>query len=67
MVTTICDIMKFKNKIVFDTTKPDGQLRKYADNSHLKSIVGDYQFTKLKDGLEETIEYFIQNYNNVRK
>jgi GDP-L-fucose synthase len=67
VVTTICDIMKFQNKIVFDTAKPDGQLRKYADNSHLKSIVGDYQFTKLQDGLEETIEYFIQNYNNVRK
>ena len=63
----ICDIFKFKNKIIFDTTKPEGQFRKPSDNSYLKSIIGDYQFTELRDGLEETIEYFIRNYNKIRK
>ena len=67
LITTICDVMKFKKNIVFDKTKPDGQLRKPADNSYLKSIIGDYEFTKLKDGLEETIEFFIKNYNKIRK
>lgn len=67
LITTICDIMKFKNKIIFDTNKPEGQFRKPSDNSYLKSIIGDYKFTPLKQGLEETIEYFILNYENIRK
>jgi GDP-L-fucose synthase len=67
IITTICDIMKFKNKIVFDKSKPDGQFRKPSDNSYLKSIIGEYEFTDLRDGLEETIEYFLKNYNTVRK
>lgn len=31
----------------------------------MKSIV-DYKFT-LREGYEETIEYFIENYNKIRK
>ena len=67
LVVTICDIIGFKNKIIFDTNKPEGQFRKPSDNSYLKSIIGDYQFTPLKKGLETTIEYFVKNYNNIRK
>jgi GDP-L-fucose synthase len=67
LIVTICDIIGFKNKIVFDKTKNEGQFRKPSDNSYLKSIIGDFNFTKLKDGLEETIDYFIKNYNNIRK
>jgi GDP-L-fucose synthase len=67
IITTICDILKFKNKIVFDTSKPEGQFKKPSDNSYLKSIIGDYNFTPIRDGLEETIEYFIKNYNTLRK
>jgi GDP-L-fucose synthase len=67
VVTTICEIMKFNKRIIFDKSKPDGQFRKPSDNSYLKSIIGDYNFTSLRDGLEETIEYFLQNYNNLRK
>jgi GDP-L-fucose synthase len=67
IIFTICDIMGFKNKIIFDKSKPEGQIRKPSDNSYLKSIIGDYQFTPLKDGLDETIEYFLKNYNTLRK
>lgn len=67
IITTICDILDFKNNIIFDKSKPEGQFRKPSDNSYLRSIIGDYKFTPLRDGLEETIEYFIKNYNKVRK
>jgi GDP-L-fucose synthase len=67
IIVTICDIFKFKNKIIFDTTKPEGQFRKPSDNTYLKSIIGDYKFTPLTYGLEETIEYFNKNYNQIRK
>lgn len=67
LVITICDIMNFKNNVIFDKTKPDGQFKKPSDTSYLKSIIGDFPFTKLRDGLEETIEFFIKNYKNIRK
>jgi GDP-L-fucose synthase len=67
LVTTICDIMKFKNKIIWDKTKPDGQYKKTTDNSNLKKIIPDLTFTKLYDGLEETIHFFQNNYHNLRK
>lgn len=67
VVITICDIMKFKNKIIFDKSKPEGQFRKPSDNTYLKSIIGDYKFTPLRKGLEETIDYFLKNYKLLRK
>jgi GDP-L-fucose synthase len=67
LIVTICDVMKFKKNIVFDKTKTDGQLRKPSDNTYLKSIIGEYNFTPLRVGLEETIEFFIKNYNSIRK
>ena len=67
LVYTICDVFKFKNKIIFDKTKPEGQHRKPSDNTYLKSIIGDYKFTPLRQGLEKSIEFFIKNYNTIRK
>lgn len=67
LVFTICDVLKFNNNVIFDKSKPDGQFRKPSDNSYLKSIIGEYKFTSLKDGLEETIDFFIKNYNTLRK
>jgi GDP-L-fucose synthase len=59
--------MKFKNRIIWDTSKPDGQYRKPTDNSYLKKIIPDVSFTPLYEGLEETIHFFESNYNSVRK
>lgn len=67
LIVTICEIIGFKNKIQFNTNKPEGQFRKPSDNSYLKSIIGDYKFTPLREGLETTIEYFVKNYNTIRK
>lgn len=67
LVITICDILNFEKNIIFDKSKPDGQFKKPSDNTYLKSIIGDYEFTPLKTGLEKTIEYFLKNYNTLRK
>jgi GDP-L-fucose synthase len=67
LVTLICDKMKFKNKIVFDSSKPDGQYRKHSTNKKLLSIIKDYKFTPIEQGLEETIEHFCKNFNRIRK
>lgn len=63
----ITKIMGYKKDIVWDTTKPAGQYRKPSDNSRLKSIIGNYKFTPIEKGLEETITTFLSNYENLRK
>lgn len=67
LVNMIVEIMDFNGQIIFDKTKPDGQLRKPSDNKKLKKYLPDFKFTPLYDGLKVTIEYFEKNYNNLRK
>lgn len=67
LITVICDKMKFKNNIKFNLEKPDGQYQKNTDTSKLKSFIGDYKFTSLSKGLDETIEHFLSNYTTIRK
>ena len=67
IVNMIIEIMNFKGEVIFDTTKPDGQFRKPSDNSKIKHYLPDFKFTPIYDGLKETIEYFENHYNVVRK
>ena len=52
-----------ENKIIFDNTKPNGQHRKPA-----KSDVSWFEFMSLEEGINKTIDWFIENYNtkNIR-
>jgi len=63
----VAKLMGYKNKIYWDTSKPNGQFRKPSNNSKLKSVLKDLQFTPLEEGLYHTIEYFIKNYEKIRK
>jgi len=67
VVDIIVEIMNFKGKVVFDTSKPDGQFKKPSDNSKIKNHLPNFKFTDLFDGLKETIEFFEKNYNILRK
>jgi len=67
VVYMIVEIMDFKGKIFFDTSKPDGQYRKPSNNSKLLNYLPNFKFTPLYEGLTETINWFIKNYENIRK
>ena len=67
VVLMIAEIFEFKGDVIFDSTKPDGQLRKPSDNSVIKEMFPDYKFTPMEKGLRKSIEWFIENYENVRK
>tara|TARA_R110002020_G_scaffold68611_4_gene179470 strand:+ start:13898 stop:14800 length:903 start_codon:yes stop_codon:yes gene_type:complete len=67
LVGLIVESMDFKGEVVFDTTKPEGQFRKPADNSKLKSYLPDFEFTSIEEGIKETVDWFIKNYKNCRK
>ena len=55
------------NNIIFDSSKSDGQYKKTADNSKLMNLINDFEFTDISSGIKCTIEWFINNYDNIRK
>lgn len=67
LVDVIVKIMDFKGPVKWLLDKPNGQFRKPSSNEKLISIIGDYKFTELYEGLGSTIEWFHQNYNTIRK
>lgn len=67
IVIMIAKEMEFSGNIIFDTTKPDGQFRKPSDNSKLKKYLPDFEFTSIEVGLKETIKWFVENYETIRK
>jgi GDP-L-fucose synthase len=67
LVDLLVKEFNFKGKVIFDSSKPDGQFRKPSDNGKLKSYLPDFQFTPIEEGIKETVSWFIKNYENVRK
>tara|TARA_R110002167_G_scaffold20002_14_gene73478 strand:- start:2308 stop:3210 length:903 start_codon:yes stop_codon:yes gene_type:complete len=67
LVGLIVDNMNFTGKVIFDETKPEGQFRKPADNSKLRSYLPDFKFTPIEEGIKDTVNWFITNYETCRK
>jgi len=67
LVDLLVKEFNFKGKVIFDSTKPDGQYRKHSDNSKLKSYLPDFKFTPIEVGIKETVKWFIENYEASKK
>jgi len=65
--TIIAKEFNYEERIKFDSSFSDGQYKKTASNKLLKKYLPNFQFTKIEDGLKETIKWFQENYNIVRK
>lgn len=58
----IKEVVGFKGRIVFDTSKPDGTMRKLMDVSRINNL-GWHAQTSLKDGIKLVYEDFLNNRN----
>jgi GDP-L-fucose synthase len=58
MAETMKGVVGFKGELSFDTTKPDGALRKLIDVSRLSNMGWKYS-VDLKDGLNQTYKWYI--------
>ncbi|MBT8540439.1 GDP-L-fucose synthase [Polynucleobacter paneuropaeus] len=67
LVEMVARVMKFKGKIIFNEDKPDGQFRKPSDGTKLKSYLPDFKWTPLDEGIELTVDWFLTNYQTLRK
>jgi GDP-L-fucose synthase len=61
LVETISNLTNFKGEIVWDTTKPDGQPRRFYDMSKFEKSFGYVPNTELIEGLKHTIEWYEKN------
>lgn len=51
----IGEVMGYRGQIVFDTSKPDGYLKKPVSGQYLHDTITNLSFTTLEDGLKDTI------------
>ena len=50
-----------KNIEIVYNNNLDGQFRKDGSNHKLKESIGDFKFTKFKDGITKTYDWYIEN------
>jgi GDP-L-fucose synthase len=67
LVNKLVAIFDFKGKIIYDADFSNGQHKKTVSSDELLSYIPDFKFTPLDTGLKTTIDYFIKNYDTVRK
>eukprot|EP00026_Physarum_polycephalum_P012567 Phypoly_transcript_12889.p1 GENE.Phypoly_transcript_12889~~Phypoly_transcript_12889.p1 ORF type:complete len:201 (+),score=36.12 Phypoly_transcript_12889:488-1090(+) len=63
----VAEAMNFKGKLVFDTTKSDGQFKKTASNKKLLSLNPNVKFTPIREAIKVSCQWFEENYEHVRK
>jgi len=56
----IKDLMDFSGVIEWDTSKPNGQPRRCVSNVRARELLGFEPETKIREGLEETITWFMK-------
>jgi len=57
LITLLCELMEYKGKIIWDTTKPNGQPRRCLDVTKAEKEFGFKAKTEFKEGLKETINW----------
>jgi GDP-L-fucose synthase len=62
---TLAKVSGFKGRLVFDSSKPDGTLRKVMDISRIKSL-GWQSSISLEYGLSEVYQWYLKNISVIR-
>jgi len=59
LTETVAELTGYQGRVVWDTSKPDGQLYKGFDATRMKEILGYECRTSLRDGIKKTIEWYL--------
>jgi GDP-L-fucose synthase len=65
LANTIMNILERDLDLIFDTTKPEGQARKFADIEKAKKKIDWKSDISLIEGLKRTIQWYKNNKNNL--
>lgn len=63
LAAEICDIMGYEGDLYFNPNYPDGQPRRCLDTTKAKEALGFEAKTYWKEGLKQTIEWFLNDDN----
>jgi GDP-L-fucose synthase len=66
LATIIANALGYKGEILFNTTGPDGTPRKIMDNSRINSLGWEPKIS-LESGIAETVKWFYENIEKIRK
>lgn len=67
VVEYIVDAFHYTGKVEHDLSKSDGQYKKTASNKKLRSLLPGFEFTPLKQGIQQTVQWFQENPQLIRK
>jgi len=56
-----------KLELKYDKSFSDGQFKKTASNAKLRKYLPHFAFTPMSQGIQETVQWFVGNYETVRK
>lgn len=63
---TIAKLVGYEGEIVWDTTRPDGQPKRFYDMTKFREAFGYVPNTTLEDGLKKTIDWYLNNKEKAR-
>ncbi|KAF7636951.1 hypothetical protein Mgra_00003691 [Meloidogyne graminicola] len=67
VVEGIVKAMDFKGEVIYETSKADGQFKKTASNKKLRSFLPDFKFTPFEKAIDDSVKWFVNNYETARK
>ena len=67
VVNTIVKAMDYQGEVRWDASGADGQYKKTASNAKLRSLHPGFQFTSFEQGVKESVDWFVNNYDTARK
>jgi GDP-L-fucose synthase len=67
LVELVAELTEFRGRVIWDSSKPDGQMDKGFAVERMKQILRFTPQTNLKDGLRITIDWFLAHRVNLRE
>ncbi len=67
LVNLIAELTGYEGKIIWDTSKPDGQPRRCLDVSRAEREFGFKAKTDFREGLKKTIRWYEENREEIIK
>jgi GDP-L-fucose synthase len=66
LATFIAKEFNYEERIKFDSSYSDGQYKKTVSVNKLLNKIGDFQYTKIEDGIKKSVRWFIENKDSIK-
>lgn len=60
LAQAIAKALGFKGETKFDTSKPEGELKRVLDGSKFRKLFPDFKFTSLEETIQKTAPWFVE-------